>query len=75
MVDCPDLNAPLNGALACDEWLYGLRCQMFCNEKWDIPRGVPDDGAWVCSQTTGQWLPNVEEVPDCTGRIALRGLL
>ncbi|XP_048259787.1 sushi, von Willebrand factor type A, EGF and pentraxin domain-containing protein 1-like [Haliotis rufescens] len=60
---CPDLNEPLNGALACDRWNHGKMCQMQCNEKFDVPRTVP--AQYVCGESDGMWRPS-DNIQDCT---------
>ena len=64
---CADLTPPLNGALACDNWIHGLICQMSCNEMYDISRTAPAHGQYVCSDTIGEWRPN-DIVPGCNGK-------
>ena len=66
VMDCADLDPPLNGALACGDWHDGKNCQMMCNIKYDIPRGAASHGVYVCDFSTGDWFPNAI-VPDCSG--------
>ncbi|XP_062616948.1 sushi, von Willebrand factor type A, EGF and pentraxin domain-containing protein 1-like isoform X2 [Saccostrea cucullata] len=68
---CEPLPAPANGAMACDEWLYGVFCQMQCMEGYDIPNGAVGSnnkvftGQYVCSETKGTYIPS-NTVPNCT---------
>ena len=70
VVPCPDLSLdpPQNGALACDTWLHGIRCQLFCNSGYDIPRTVSTSAEYVCADTEGEWRP-IDFVPDCSGNM------
>ena len=68
-VECSPLDAPQNGALACDLWQYGKFCTMLCNANFDIPyvrRGVKVEKQYVCG-SSGMWTPS-SEVPDCSGK-------
>lgn len=62
---CASLNPPENGALACDKWLYGEYCKMFCESSYDIPRTRKDiaKAMFICTGN-GQW--NFDTVPDCS---------
>ncbi|XP_078695719.1 CUB and sushi domain-containing protein 3-like, partial [Branchiostoma floridae x Branchiostoma belcheri] len=62
-VACPPLNPPQNGALACDTWVYGKFCSMFCNAQHDIPRGHSPGDKYICG-ASGIWSPP-PPVPDC----------
>ncbi|XP_062600629.1 sushi, von Willebrand factor type A, EGF and pentraxin domain-containing protein 1-like, partial [Saccostrea cucullata] len=70
---CEPLPAPANGAMACDEWLYGVFCQMQCMEGYDIPNGAVGSnnkvftGRYVCSETKGIYIPS-NTVPNCTAK-------
>ena len=68
VIPCPDLTVdpPLNGAIACETWTHGLRCQLQCNSAFDVPRTAPTDGEYVCADTVGEWRPS-DLVPDCSG--------
>lgn len=59
------LRAPDNGAIACDYWLGGSFCHMFCQQKYDVPIGVgiAVNGMFICGQT-GKWSPSAT-VPNC----------
>lgn len=59
-----DLKAPKNGALACDYWLGGKFCHMFCRSRYDVPVGQIDgNDMFVCGQS-GKWMPS-SSVPNC----------
>ncbi|XP_035695798.1 sushi, von Willebrand factor type A, EGF and pentraxin domain-containing protein 1-like [Branchiostoma floridae] len=62
-VACPPLNPPLHGALACDTWVYGKFCSMFCSAQYDIPRGSNPGDKYICG-ASGIWSPP-PPVPDC----------
>ncbi|XP_063964330.1 sushi, von Willebrand factor type A, EGF and pentraxin domain-containing protein 1-like [Lytechinus pictus] len=65
---CLSLDAPTNGALACDGFSGGTFCSIYCNDQFDIPRSrlqIPE--RYVCG-ITGQWTPH-DSVPDCTETI------
>ncbi|XP_078611237.1 uncharacterized protein LOC144881802 isoform X2 [Branchiostoma floridae x Branchiostoma japonicum] len=62
-VACPPLNPPLHGALACDTWVYGKFCSMFCSAQYDIPRGSNPGDKYICG-ASGMWSPP-PPVPDC----------
>ncbi|KAL3870903.1 hypothetical protein ACJMK2_038934 [Sinanodonta woodiana] len=64
VVKCHDLNAPLNGALACDSINSRPFCQMFCNANYDL--AYASDGRYFCLDS-GAWNPS-DVVPDCTQR-------
>ncbi|KAL3870939.1 hypothetical protein ACJMK2_038967 [Sinanodonta woodiana] len=68
---CPTINAPDNGAVACDNWLKGSVCQMQCVKGYDLPSGANsndynqliicgDSGAWNLNPTFS--LPNCAKV-------------
>eukprot|EP00057_Strongylocentrotus_purpuratus_P020002 XP_011674476.1 PREDICTED: uncharacterized protein LOC754362 [Strongylocentrotus purpuratus] len=60
---CRGLDPPENGALACDGWSDGKFCDLFCNDKFDVPiQGF--DNQYVCG-LSGIWIPN-DIIPDCT---------
>ncbi|KAK6195620.1 hypothetical protein SNE40_001009 [Patella caerulea] len=63
---CPKLNVPINGALACSDWLVGSYCNMMCNDKFDIPRTVTSSPHFLCNWNKGTW--STTDVPDCTER-------
>ncbi|XP_022105727.1 sushi, von Willebrand factor type A, EGF and pentraxin domain-containing protein 1-like [Acanthaster planci] len=65
--ECPRLDAPDNGALACDKWAYGRFCNIFCNDNFDIPRlssSQRPPNQYVCG-LSGVWTPH-NFVPDCS---------
>ena len=53
---CPSLAAPENGALVCDNWLYGIACKSFCNTNFDVgrSRGIASN-VMVCDESEGAW--------------------
>lgn len=58
-------NIPHNGALACDYWLGGKLCQMFCKEGYDVQIGKNTVEILVCVES-GKWLPAGSlPLPDC----------
>ncbi|XP_071484069.1 uncharacterized protein [Diadema antillarum] len=63
---CPSLDAPANGAIACDGWLGGVFCNTFCNDRYDVPyvRGLTATTQYVCTHS-GVWQPH-STVLDCT---------
>ncbi|KAI8480747.1 hypothetical protein Bbelb_415400 [Branchiostoma belcheri] len=65
-VACPPLNPPRFGALACDTWVYGKFCSMFCDAQHDIPRGTSPGDKYICG-ASGIWSPP-PPVPDCVNR-------
>lgn len=62
---CAALRLPKNGALACDGWLHGIKCRMYCHKDFNLP--LTGDGDFVCDTTVGKW--DDSEVPDCTGSV------
>ena len=66
VIDCADLDPPLNGVMACGDWVNGRHCQMMCNAKYDIPRGASVSGVYICDLSSGRWHPHTI-VPDCSG--------
>ncbi|XP_063419373.1 sushi, von Willebrand factor type A, EGF and pentraxin domain-containing protein 1-like [Mytilus trossulus] len=66
-----DLKAPENGALACDYWLGGKFCHMFCRSRYDVPVGhIDGNEMFVCGQS-GKWMPS-SSVPNCARVIGSR---
>ena len=71
-LQCPRLDPPVNGALACDYWLYGQFCQMFCQKGMDIAHGMKGriPKILVCHKE-GSWssgpLKN-GKLPPCTSK-------
>ncbi|CAC5354905.1 unnamed protein product [Mytilus coruscus] len=59
------MRAPDNGAIACDYWLGGSFCHMFCQHEYDVPigEGTNVNGMFVCGQS-GKWNPSAS-VPNC----------
>ncbi len=69
-MECPSLDAPLNGDIACDPWQYGQFCTIFCSGNYDIPRvqsGMQIESQYACG-SSGLWTPS-SVVPDCSGKI------
>ncbi|PFX23098.1 sushi, von Willebrand factor type A, EGF and pentraxin domain-containing protein 1-like isoform X2 [Stylophora pistillata] len=61
--ECKDLKAPINGAKACDDWIFGTMCTPSCNSRYDFsdPLRV---SVWACGGS-GTWFPP-KRWPDCT---------
>ncbi|XP_076362747.1 sushi, von Willebrand factor type A, EGF and pentraxin domain-containing protein 1-like isoform X2 [Tachypleus tridentatus] len=49
---CPFYPPPVNGALACDDWLYGQFCQVYCNENFDF---ITKPAEWYICESTSKW--------------------
>nr|XP_022308447.1 sushi, von Willebrand factor type A, EGF and pentraxin domain-containing protein 1-like isoform X3 [Crassostrea virginica] len=68
---CDQLPAPENGAMVCEKWFFGLKCQMQCSDNFDIPLGTvgsdggPFTGQFTCSESKGEYGPS-NTVPGCT---------
>ncbi|XP_078343331.1 uncharacterized protein LOC144629041 isoform X2 [Oculina patagonica] len=60
---CPELNTPLNGAIACSTWTVSLICSPFCNNRSDFAQHLTSS-MWVCG-ANGNWLPT-PSLPDCS---------
>ncbi|KAJ7360021.1 hypothetical protein OS493_019109 [Desmophyllum pertusum] len=60
---CPALTPPKDGAMACDDWMFGRFCSPFCNNKTDFAQPLPTS-IWACG-AKGFWLPPIRW-PDCT---------
>ena len=74
VIECPSLEAPTNGALACTTWIKGRICQVECNEGYDIsevyataPAGF-GVGLYSCNTITGDWTPD-PPAPECSGKL------
>ena len=65
---CNKLDPPLNGALAWENWFHGIHSRLYCNDKYDIPRGTTAAEYYICDDSKGTWTPS-DTVPDCTGRV------
>ena len=65
---CPDINAPVNGALVCNNWKtdYGRFCTILCQDTYTVARGVNPDDFYVCG-ASGSWTPD-NNIPDCSGK-------
>ncbi|KAJ7360012.1 hypothetical protein OS493_019099, partial [Desmophyllum pertusum] len=44
---CPALTPPKDGAMACDDWIFGTFCSPFCNNKTDFAQPLPTS-IWAC---------------------------
>ena len=64
---CPDLQAPDNGALACDVWVGGRFCHPFCSEGYSTYYNLPN--MLIC-QENGLWTKR-EKLSDCVGTLFL----
>ncbi|GFX94260.1 sushi, von Willebrand factor type A, EGF and pentraxin domain-containing protein 1 [Trichonephila clavipes] len=66
---CPYYPPPTNGALSCNDWLFGEICQVFCNERYDF---VEKPAEWYVCNEISQWItdpPNMHVPwPDCATR-------
>lgn len=70
---CQDLNRcgkvpnpPKNGALACDRWLGGQFCQVFCRDGYTVLPGKKVERMLTCS-LSGKWLLRGRlPLPDCS---------
>jgi hypothetical protein len=67
-IACPELEAPINGALAHDSVLTRPLRIMSCNNLFDIPdMGTNFNGQFLCKDD-GNWTP-FDTVPDCIGKV------
>lgn len=66
---------PKNGDLACDRWLGGQFCQMFCKNGYDVSPGRNFEEMLICDES-GKWFPqNSLPLPDCSkSSLAKRGI-
>lgn len=70
-----ELNAPKNGAIACDYWLGGKFCQMMCKTGYDVRRGSAFYEMIVCGDS-GEWfLTGGLPLPDCAGNHKVQKIL
>ncbi|XP_020610476.1 sushi, von Willebrand factor type A, EGF and pentraxin domain-containing protein 1-like isoform X1 [Orbicella faveolata] len=60
--DCIEKRPPENGAMACDDWMFGRFCSPFCNDRYDFAE-VLTSSVWACG-ASGVWLPP-GDWPDC----------
>ena len=65
---CHPLQPPANGSLACDYWLYGRFCQMYCQEGTDLPRGSDDVGRLLVCNNNGEWTYK-KKLPPCKSEL------
>ncbi|CAC5361885.1 unnamed protein product [Mytilus coruscus] len=63
---CTPINAPVNGALICNNWRtdYGQFWTFFCKESDTVPQCVIIDDFDVCG-ASGSWTPT-NTIPDCS---------
>ncbi|XP_033104655.1 sushi, von Willebrand factor type A, EGF and pentraxin domain-containing protein 1-like [Anneissia japonica] len=64
--ECENFPAPINGARACDQWLFGMFCRVYCNKKYDFAT-IP--AKWyVCQSSQWTTIPPLLEIPwpDCS---------
>lgn len=58
---------PANGALVCNDWLYGQICQTYCNEKFDFAWKPAE---WYMCNIEAEWVTVPENSPipwpDCS---------
>ena len=62
--DCIAKRPPKNGAMACDDWMFGRFCSPFCNDQYDFAELLVA-AVWACG-ASGIWFPLVDW-PDCSG--------
>ncbi|XP_061166331.1 sushi, von Willebrand factor type A, EGF and pentraxin domain-containing protein 1-like [Saccostrea echinata] len=72
LITCPEITKiPKNGALACDNWLGGQFCRMFCKAGFDVQSSFRLEEMLVCGMSSdkmkkGKWLPSGSlPLPDC----------
>ncbi|XP_022110883.1 sushi, von Willebrand factor type A, EGF and pentraxin domain-containing protein 1-like [Acanthaster planci] len=64
---CAPLAPPRHGAKACDSWIYGRFCSMFCNANYDTPPHTNPLHTFLFCGQSGLWAP-VRRFPDCAVR-------
>ncbi|XP_013402495.1 hyalin [Lingula anatina] len=64
---CPDLHTPINGALSCDTFGFGMFCTLQCQNPYDfdLPTGMTSVPNYYVCGGGGRWAPTTQ-VPDCT---------
>lgn len=62
-LECPKKKPPKNGAMACDNWVFGQFCSPFCNDQWDFLEDFRES-TWFCTGS-GMWWPR-RHWPDCS---------
>ncbi|CAN8006560.1 unnamed protein product, partial [Ixodes hexagonus] len=58
--DCPYHPPPRNGALSCDEWLYGQFCQPFCDDRFDF---LDKPAEWYICDKDNKWQTEPQGLP------------
>ncbi|XP_022091513.1 sushi, von Willebrand factor type A, EGF and pentraxin domain-containing protein 1-like [Acanthaster planci] len=63
---CPNYPDPRNGGRACDEWLFGVFCRIYCKEAFDFPQRPAH--YYICSQGRWRTFPPRMAIPwpDCS---------
>lgn len=65
--ECPYYPPPVNGAFACDDWMLGQFCQVYCDARYDFNFQPAE---WYICNSRAQWqtLPEGLPVPwpDCS---------
>lgn len=66
---CPQLPAPLNGAIICDNAVPGATCQILCENPFDFENipGNPKLPEKYSCVGKGLWWPT-DQVPHCVGK-------
>nr|XP_006816606.1 PREDICTED: sushi, von Willebrand factor type A, EGF and pentraxin domain-containing protein 1 [Saccoglossus kowalevskii] len=66
---CPSYPAPINGATACDDWLFGQFCSVSCNIEYEF---ASKPAEWYICDATGNWRTSPPALtlpwPDCSKR-------
>lgn len=62
--ECIEKRPPKNGAMTCDDWMFGRFCSPFCNDQYDFAIDLPTS-VWACG-ASGVWLPPIGW-SDCAG--------
>ncbi|CAH1776655.1 unnamed protein product, partial [Owenia fusiformis] len=61
--DCVQLAPPPNGALVCDQWLFGMYCQLYCAPFSHVPvETYISKGIFICAG--GSW--DSRSLPTCS---------
>ncbi|XP_022091526.1 sushi, von Willebrand factor type A, EGF and pentraxin domain-containing protein 1-like [Acanthaster planci] len=70
---CPNYPDPRNGARACDAWLFGQFCRIFCNAAFDFSEKPAN--YYICSHGKWRTVPPRMAIPwpDCSERAAADG--
>ncbi|XP_022091514.1 sushi, von Willebrand factor type A, EGF and pentraxin domain-containing protein 1-like [Acanthaster planci] len=70
---CPNYPDPRNGLRACDQWLFGQFCRVYCNEAFEFAE-TPAEW-YVCSRGSWRTQPpgRATPWPDCSERAAADG--